>query len=206
MPRSRPAPTWSASCSFRRRRAHLGFEAARALGERVQGPRREGRAHGRCRRRDARRHRRGAEARHAAAARQGDAGARRARASALRPAGDEGAADRDRRPISPRSGSMPSVADRLLFDARAPRRRRGRAGSASRSTGTCWRSSTSQLPFMLSGGLDAGNVAEALRITRAPAGRCVLRRRERARREGPRQDPRLHPRRARHAQELPWSR
>ena len=37
MSRSMPAPTWSASCSFRRRRAHLDFEAARLLGARVRG-------------------------------------------------------------------------------------------------------------------------------------------------------------------------
>ena len=50
---------------------------------------------------------------------------------------------------------------------------------------------------MLSGGLDAGNVAEALAITRAP-GVDVSSGVERAPgRERPRQDPRLHPRRAR---------
>jgi phosphoribosylanthranilate isomerase len=61
-----------------------------------------------------------------------------------------------------------SVADRLLFDARAPRDAT-RPGGLGRSFD--WRlleDIDSGLPFMLSGGLDAGNVAEALRITRAP--------------------------------------
>jgi phosphoribosylanthranilate isomerase len=58
--------------------------------------------------------------------------------------------------------------DRLLFDARAPREA-SRPGGLGRSFD--WqllRDLDSALPFMLSGGLDAGNVAEALRITGAP--------------------------------------
>jgi len=58
--------------------------------------------------------------------------------------------------------------DRLLFDARAPREA-SRPGGLGRSFD--WqllRNLDSALPFMLSGGLDAGNVAEALRITGAP--------------------------------------
>jgi phosphoribosylanthranilate isomerase len=60
------------------------------------------------------------------------------------------------------------IADRLLFDARAPRgaTRPGGLGKA-----FDWRlleDLDSPLPFMLSGGLDAENVAAALRITRAP--------------------------------------
>ena len=51
MRRSTPAPTWSASCSFRRARAISALEAARALGEQRARPRRQGRALGRCRRR-----------------------------------------------------------------------------------------------------------------------------------------------------------
>lgn len=61
-----------------------------------------------------------------------------------------------------------AVADRLIFDARAPREatRPGGLGKA-----FDWRLLANLdpgLPFMLSGGLDAGNVAEALRLTRAP--------------------------------------
>jgi phosphoribosylanthranilate isomerase len=61
------------------------------------------------------------------------------------------------------------VADRLLFDARAPRdaTRPGGLGKA-----FDWRlldQLDCAVPFMLSGGLDPGNVAEALRITRAPS-------------------------------------
>jgi phosphoribosylanthranilate isomerase len=59
------------------------------------------------------------------------------------------------------------VADRLIFDARAPRAAT-RPGGLGRSFD--WRlleNLDPGLQFMLSGGLDAGNVAEALRITRA---------------------------------------
>jgi phosphoribosylanthranilate isomerase len=59
------------------------------------------------------------------------------------------------------------IADRLLFDARAPREAT-RPGGLGRSFD--WRlleRLDPGVPFMLSGGLDAGNVAEALRITRA---------------------------------------
>jgi phosphoribosylanthranilate isomerase len=59
------------------------------------------------------------------------------------------------------------VADRLIFDARAPSAAT-RPGGLGRSFD--WRlleNLDPGLPFMLSGGLDAGNVAEALRITRA---------------------------------------
>jgi phosphoribosylanthranilate isomerase len=59
-------------------------------------------------------------------------------------------------------------ADRLIFDARAPREA-SRPGGLGRSFD--WqllRKLSCAVPFMLSGGLDAGNVAEALRITAAP--------------------------------------
>jgi phosphoribosylanthranilate isomerase len=62
-----------------------------------------------------------------------------------------------------------AVADRLLFDARPPR-------DATRPGGLGWpfdwrllEHVESGIPFMLSGGLDAANVAEALTITHAPA-------------------------------------
>jgi phosphoribosylanthranilate isomerase len=60
------------------------------------------------------------------------------------------------------------VADWLLFDARAPRAA-SRPGGLGRPFD--WRlleNLDPSLSFMLSGGLDAGNVADALRITRAP--------------------------------------
>jgi phosphoribosylanthranilate isomerase len=77
-------------------------------------------------------------------------------------------------PIAARADLAPirqyaSVADRLLFDARAPREAT-RPGGLGRSFD--WRlleGIDPGVPFMLSGGLDAGNVAEALRITSAPA-------------------------------------
>lgn len=62
-----------------------------------------------------------------------------------------------------------NVVDWILFDARAPRdaTRPGGLGKA-----FDWRlleNLALDVPFMLSGGLDAGNVADALRMTRAPA-------------------------------------
>ena len=77
-------------------------------------------------------------------------------------------------PVEQRSDLSPireyaHVADRILFDARAPQdaTRPGGLGKA-----FDWRLLENldiAVPFMLSGGLDARNVAEALAITRAPS-------------------------------------
>jgi len=61
-----------------------------------------------------------------------------------------------------------AVADRLLFDARAPRDATRPGGLGKTFDWRLLENLDPGLPFMLSGGLDAGNVAEALRITRAP--------------------------------------
>jgi phosphoribosylanthranilate isomerase len=60
------------------------------------------------------------------------------------------------------------VADRLIFDARAPREATRPGGLGKTFDWTLLQGLDLPLPFMLSGGLDAGNVAEALRITGAP--------------------------------------
>ena len=76
-------------------------------------------------------------------------------------------------PVAERADLAPirlydDVVDRLIFDARAPLRAT-RPGGLGRSFD--WRlleDVETAVPFMLSGGLDAGNVDEALRITAAP--------------------------------------
>lgn len=60
------------------------------------------------------------------------------------------------------------VADRLIFDARAPQDATRPGGLGTPFDWTLLKGIDPGIPFMLSGGLDAGNVAEALRITRAP--------------------------------------
>jgi len=60
------------------------------------------------------------------------------------------------------------VADRLLFDARAPREATRPGGLGRAFDWHLLENLDQNLAFMLSGGLDAGNVAEALAITRAP--------------------------------------
>jgi phosphoribosylanthranilate isomerase len=60
------------------------------------------------------------------------------------------------------------VADRLLFDARAPREATRPGGLGKSFDWHLLEGLNTAAPFMLSGGLNAGNVAEALRITRAP--------------------------------------
>jgi phosphoribosylanthranilate isomerase len=60
------------------------------------------------------------------------------------------------------------VADRLIFDARAPRAATRPGGLGKRFDWRILERFGSGVPFMLSGGLDADNVAEALRITGAP--------------------------------------
>jgi phosphoribosylanthranilate isomerase len=61
-----------------------------------------------------------------------------------------------------------AVADRLLFDARAPREATRPGGLGRPFDWRLLENLDAALPFMLSGGLDAGNVGEALRITGAP--------------------------------------
>jgi phosphoribosylanthranilate isomerase len=58
-------------------------------------------------------------------------------------------------------------ADRLLFDARAPREATRPGGLGKAFDWHLLENLDPGLPFMLSGGLDADNVGEALRITRA---------------------------------------
>ncbi len=60
------------------------------------------------------------------------------------------------------------AADRLLFDARAPREATRPGGLGKAFDWHLLENLELRMPFMLSGGLDAGNVGEALRITRAP--------------------------------------
>ncbi|HEX4410781.1 MAG TPA: phosphoribosylanthranilate isomerase [Xanthobacteraceae bacterium] len=61
-----------------------------------------------------------------------------------------------------------AVADYLLFDARAPREATRPGGLGKAFDWRLLQNLVSGLPYMLSGGLDAGNVGEALHITRAP--------------------------------------
>ena len=60
-----------------------------------------------------------------------------------------------------------SVADRLLFDARPPRDATRPGGLGIPFDWHLLENLNLAIPFMLSGGLHAGNLAEALRITRA---------------------------------------
>jgi phosphoribosylanthranilate isomerase len=61
------------------------------------------------------------------------------------------------------------VADRILFDARAPRTATRPGGLGKSFDWRLLEKLDVGAPFMLSGGLDAKNVAEALAITRAPS-------------------------------------
>ena len=63
---------------------------------------------------------------------------------------------------------MPTIADRLLFDARAPREATRPGGLGKPFDWHLLEGLDLSIPFMLSGGLDAANVAQALRVTRAP--------------------------------------
>ncbi len=61
-----------------------------------------------------------------------------------------------------------AVADRLIFDARAPQEATRPGGLGTPFDWALLKGIDPGIPYMLSGGLDASNVAEALRITRAP--------------------------------------
>jgi phosphoribosylanthranilate isomerase len=60
-----------------------------------------------------------------------------------------------------------AVADRILFDARAPKDATRPGGLGAVFDWHVLEKLDLRLPFMVSGGLDAGNVAEAVRVTRA---------------------------------------
>jgi phosphoribosylanthranilate isomerase len=66
-----------------------------------------------------------------------------------------------------RIGTYAGVADRLLFDARAPHDATRPGGLGNTFDWHLLMNVRPGVPFMLSGGLDADNVGEALRITRA---------------------------------------
>ncbi len=76
-------------------------------------------------------------------------------------------------PIAERKDLSPireyaQVADRLIFDARPPRDATRPGGLGRVFDWALLKDINAGVPFMLSGGLDATNVADALRITRAP--------------------------------------
>ncbi len=73
----------------------------------------------------------------------------------------------ERRDLSP-IRQYARVADRLIFDARAPQDATRPGGLGKPFDWTLLSGIDPGVPFMLSGGLDASNVAQALRITRAP--------------------------------------
>jgi phosphoribosylanthranilate isomerase len=60
-----------------------------------------------------------------------------------------------------------AVADRILFDARAPKDATRPGGLGTAFDWHVLESLDLKLPFMVSGGLHAGNVAEAVRVSRA---------------------------------------
>ena len=77
-------------------------------------------------------------------------------------------------PIETRADLSPihlyaKVANWLLFDGRAPRDATRPGGLGKTFDWTVLENLDLKIPFMLSGGLDAANVAEALQITHAPA-------------------------------------
>ena len=76
-------------------------------------------------------------------------------------------------PIATRADLSPirqyaKVADRLLFDARAPQEATRPGGLGKTFDWTLLAGLDAGVPYMLSGGLDPFNVAEAIRVTRAP--------------------------------------
>jgi phosphoribosylanthranilate isomerase len=76
-------------------------------------------------------------------------------------------------PISERGDLSPirlyaKIADRLIFDARAPQDATRPGGLGKPFDWTLLKGIDVGIPYMLSGGLDASNVTEAIRITGAP--------------------------------------
>jgi phosphoribosylanthranilate isomerase len=76
-------------------------------------------------------------------------------------------------PIEDRTSLSPirlyaKVADRIIFDARPPREATRPGGLGKPFDWRLLQDIDAEVPFVLSGGLDVGNVSDALSITRAP--------------------------------------
>jgi phosphoribosylanthranilate isomerase len=76
-------------------------------------------------------------------------------------------------PIAERGDLSPirlyaNVADRLIFDARAPQNATRPGGLGKPFDWALLKGIDPGVPYMLSGGLDAGNVGDAIRVTAAP--------------------------------------
>ena len=67
-----------------------------------------------------------------------------------------------------RSGIFLGIADKFLFDAKAPKGSELPGGNGVSFDWTLLNALDPGLDYMLSGGLNAGNVREALRVTQAP--------------------------------------
>ena len=91
------------------------------------------------------------------------------------------------------------TADRLLFDARAPREQRGPAGLESHSTGTSWKTLGPRRSFHALGRPRPRQCRHRVAHHRRARRRRVIGRRTRSRREGFGQNPRFHRRGARNA-------
>ena len=96
-----------------------------------------------------------------------------------------------------RAADYADIADRLLFDAKAPKDARLPGGNGVAFDWRLLAGLDLHRPYLLSGGLDAGNVAQAIAITGAQRRRRLLGRRERAGHQGHRQDRGVRRRRAR---------
>jgi len=79
----------------------------------------------------------------------------------------------ERRDLSP-IREYAQFVERLIFDARPPKDATRPGGLGRAFDWTLLKNINAGVPFMLSGGLDADNIAEALRITRRRVSTCLL--------------------------------
>ena len=96
--------------------------------------------------------------------------------------------------------SFADVADRLLLDAKPPKGAERPGGHGVAFDWTLLKALDPGLPFMLSGGLTPETVGAGHHGRPADGGRCLLRGRDGARRQGCEADPGLHRQGARRAQ------
>ena len=146
---------------------HLDWQTARALGRRARGAGEGRRAERRRRRRNAQRIVEAAGARPHAIAWERNAGAGETDRRALRASDDEGDRGRRARADLAQAEAYESVADYLLIDAKAPKDAALPGGNGRPFDWRVARDFRPRIPWLLSGGLDPGNVAEAIELSGA---------------------------------------